>query len=34
MTKDMTEQEKEDYFRYKDFEEDYENYLKFRNGVY
>ena len=34
MTKDMTEQEKEYYFRYKDFEEDYENYLKFRNGVY
>lgn len=34
MTKDMTEKEKEDYFRYKDFEENYENYLKYRNGVY
>lgn len=30
MTKDMTKQEKEDYFRAKDFEEEYENYLRYR----
>ncbi|MCQ2738625.1 MAG: hypothetical protein MJ237_00190 [bacterium] len=31
MTKGMTKQEKEDYFRAKDFEEEYENYLKYKD---
>lgn len=29
-TKGMTQQEKEDYFRAKDFEEEYQNYLRYR----
>ncbi len=30
MTRGMTKQEKEDYFRAKDFEEEYQNYLRYR----
>ena len=30
LTKDMTKQEKEDYFRAKDFEEDYENFIRYK----
>ena len=30
MTKDMTKQEKEDYFRAADFEEEFENYIRYK----